>query len=701
MEISVKNLGIITKGKMSVERNKVNIKYGINGIGKSTISKGIELKVKNENLDQLRTHGSNLTPELSIDEKISNIIVFNQEYVDDYLYKGDIANNSFEIMINTDEYRLGRKKIDDMFVELVTRNNNTSIRTIISELESFKANVPVKKTEKAGKVKYNISGTTKFVKAKAVANFDELLNDKAKLYQEQLKSNKNHEWLKWFKAGHSYIEQSGCCPFCRTELPSDFRERISSIEEVVNETGLKQNFEIKEVVTTAEKYMTEDNRGEMNNIINQSTPLSDEEKKLMYDIVEVCSNELEKLKNLRSINITEVRKKYEEDSLVDFLTQNSLNLEFFRNLPNEEIQDIESINRSINNVIVKADELKSVTKEFSDRLNQIVEEKKVYINDFLNISGIPYEIEIFENGDNDFKTILKPSYSNEEISEKCLSFGEKNAISLILFSLEASKNYELIILDDPVSSFDNNKKFAILYYLFTKDEAVFKDKTVILFTHDFDIIVDFKYKNEFKTINNRCYFVKNDNGEFIENVISGTSVIYTVKNWRKKAENQQTHPLLRIVNLRKYLQYTKPEEKCAIDIMSSIEHNDSEPMESNNGEKVKITDAVQLNKGIECIKEIIIDFSYEDYLAKVQDKVELKRLYDKENSTITKLQILRMIVNLVGVQVESKVFWDYLTEYYHVENNEMTTLDENKFDLIPSYIMKMSDEIIEEIFTSH
>ncbi len=57
-----------------------------------------------------------------------------------------------------------------------------------------------------------------------------------------------------------------------------------------------------------------------------------------------------------------------------------------------------------------------------------------------------------------------------------------------------------------------------------------------------------------------------------------------------------------------------------------------------------------------------------------------------------------MIINLTEQQVESKVFWDYLTTYYHVENNEMTSLDEDKFDVIPDYIMNMANNIIEDIF---
>ncbi|MEG1301271.1 MAG: hypothetical protein RSC93_11260, partial [Erysipelotrichaceae bacterium] len=106
----------------------------------------------------------------------------------------------------------------------------------------------------------------------------------------------------------------------------------------------------------------------------------------------------------------------------------------------------------------------------------------------------------------------------------------------------------------------------------------------------------------------------------------------------------------------------------------------------------------KLDIGIKFIKDKISDFDYDTYLSRINNKAELKELYDKTNSSISKLQILRMIVNLTGETVNNKVFWNYLTEYYHVENNEMTSLDEKLFDVVPDYIMKMSDEIIEEIF---
>ncbi|MEG1301848.1 MAG: AAA family ATPase, partial [Erysipelotrichaceae bacterium] len=87
MKIKVENLGIIAEGEIELEKNKINIKYGINGSGKSTVSRGIELFVKDEELNKLRTYGSEIEPTVSISEDISSVIVFNQDYVDNYLFK--------------------------------------------------------------------------------------------------------------------------------------------------------------------------------------------------------------------------------------------------------------------------------------------------------------------------------------------------------------------------------------------------------------------------------------------------------------------------------------------------------------------------------------------------------------------------------------------------------------------------------------
>lgn len=53
-----------------------------------------------------------------------------------------------------------------------------------------------------------MKGTSKFVKARKLADLDELLDEQAMKYKERLESNNNHMWLKWFQAGKDFIEEN-------------------------------------------------------------------------------------------------------------------------------------------------------------------------------------------------------------------------------------------------------------------------------------------------------------------------------------------------------------------------------------------------------------------------------------------------------------------------------------------------------------
>lgn len=700
MKIEAKNLGVISEAKLEIKENTVNIKYGINGLGKSTIAKGIELAVKNNgDLSDLRQYGSEIDPKIQCDSEISDVLIFNQEYVNKYLFKDDIANNSFEIMINTDEYKLGKKRIDEMFLNLVTSINKASIETVINELDNFVNSVSIKsKSSKNGVITYKLSKSTKLAKAKSVSNIEALLDERAKEYQHKLKLENNHEWLKWFEAGRSFIEGDKCCPFCLLPLPENFEDKMTAVKESVNATNLKQNVEIKDIISKASKYMTNENENAVKEMISNNAEFSERELEDLYVISTFYTNELSKLKALRYLNISKIKQKYEDNTLVEFFYQTLLEERVYDRVSAEIKEDIVNINKSIRSIVNKAEELKEITKEFSDKVNEIVKTNEEHINAFFKIAGIPYNIKIIDEESN-YKTILVPTEAKDKVTADKLSYGEQNVISLILFSLEAKNVDGLIILDDPVSSFDNNKKYAILYYLFAKDDAVFRNKTVILFTHDFDVIIDCCFKEELWKLKKdfSFAFLKNEKGILVEKRIKRDNIENTLRMWQKKVEKKENHPLIRVVNLRKYIQYTTPKEKTAIDILSSLEHNNLKPMERRNGERIEITDCSKLEEGKKIIQRFITDFDYDVYLRSLQNKTELKRLYEMSSSAVEKLQILRMLVNLTETTVENKILWDYLTEYYHYENNEMMSLDESKYDLVPNYIMIMADEIIKQI----
>ena len=114
------------------------------------------------------------------------------------------------------------------------------------------------------------------------------------------------------------------------------------------------------------------------------------------------------------------------------------------------------------------------------------------INEFLLCAGYNYIVAIDETADQKYKMVLKPRSVDTIVdsAKNRLSYGERNAFALVLFMFSALKeNPDLVILDDPISSFDGNKKFAIINMLFLSKHSL-KNRTVLLLTHEFNTVID-------------------------------------------------------------------------------------------------------------------------------------------------------------------------------------------------------------------
>ena len=686
MKIELNNVGAILKGNINIEEDKINIKYGLNGIGKSTITKAIINYINNEPMSELRTFGSDIEPKIEISPMCEDVLVFNQSYVDKYLFKEDIVNNTFEILINTSDYRAKSKKIKDMFEQLTDTIQKSSIKNIKEDIDKYLNIVKFKKNK-------DISNACKLAKGMKVPKFTKVLSESSQKYQTELSDSDNYEWLKWFNSGVNYIKSKNMnrCPLCKNVLPENILDIASEINNLANATDLKNNIEIKQTVGNLRKIIPVKQSDEMIKALENNEKFNKEQMELFSNVYDLLLEESKKLAKLQSLNVSEIRKKFDEGVLEDFLISNKINIELFTSLEKENLEQIIKINESIDDVLTQNKELETLTSDFSKYLNGLVSKKQDYLNNFLEIAGIPYKVTIQSVGNNEYQTALKPRNSEEKVSKESLSYGEKNVISLILFSLEAAK-YNFIILDDPVSSFDNNKKFAAVYYLFSKEEAVLKDKTVMLLTHDFDLIIDFFYKNELKSLNKSCNYISNINGELKEESISKNQVKNTLKQWKDKAKSKANN-LIRLVNLRKYYEYAQANSQCERNVISSIIHGNEIPMGSVNHE-TKCMESSKINEAIVNIQKYIENFDYEEYFNSINNN-NLKKWYKESSSDIDKLQILRVFLERnPKVIIENHAFLGFVKEAYHVENNELMSLNEKKFNTIPNYIIKICDEIM-------
>jgi hypothetical protein len=128
MNITIKNCNNIDNGSIGIKENQLNIKYAINGTGKSTIAKALESLVDNEkdindllpfkyrkNTDKQKE----CFPTIVGFDQNSNIAVFNELYVNQFIYKQEeVIENSFDIFVRTDDYDERMKKIEELILTI-------------------------------------------------------------------------------------------------------------------------------------------------------------------------------------------------------------------------------------------------------------------------------------------------------------------------------------------------------------------------------------------------------------------------------------------------------------------------------------------------------------------------------------------------------------------------------------------------------
>ena len=175
--------------------------------------------------------------------------------------------------------------------------------------------------------------------------------------------------------------------------------------------------------------------------------------------------------------------------------------------------------------------------------------------------------------------------------------------SLVMFMFDAvNENADLIVLDDPISSFDSNKKFAVIRRMFdNQQEVTFRDRTVLMLTHDLQPIIDYIHGGFFRryglTTSVSAEYLENEKGEISSQVIVKSDLLNIVKLTENYAKDINKPLYVRIVNARKHIELTKENFSSmeSYDILSNLIHGRRIPEDGTK--KPMSKEAIQ--KGIE------------------------------------------------------------------------------------------------------
>lgn len=704
IKIIIENCNNISHGELTLEENKLNIKYGMNGTGKSTLSTAISLISQGNNLAELKPFGSDeeVIPTINLSKNIQVVKVFNEEFVNNMVFKeSEVIDNAFDVFIRTPDYEQKRAELDNRLTKLkVDIDTKPQILQLRKDISAFMGKLEL---NAAGSSIKNNTNYKAIIKKNNVYNIPEKLKKYSPIISDdQICIN----WIDWKSKGDSF-DTKGICPYCSDDLKTEFDEEKKTFKETYKKSDAQNLKNMLDLFENFHKYMPDDKFDSIVACVKEEkeeSAIGAILKAFMNEYVHI-SSQLNKISSFDK-NVFKQSDINNIDKILEDMKLEKTIFNFFSNDDFFEIVDL--INNAIEELRKQALDIKVAIGKLQSVLKKTVSTSQKDINDFLESAGISYRVGI--NLDESGQAIATLQYvHNEELVQvdkirNHLSWGERNAFSLVLFMFYAiSENAELVVLDDPISSFDTNKKYAIIHRMFSKQSGVlprsFYKKTVLMLTHDFEPIIDFGVVGKLPAEALNTKFIKNSKGVLKELDIDFKQDIKpVVKALASYVKDDTLGVVHRIAFLRKYYEHNGIENYLdAYNVLSSLIHGRDKCRYMDN------TDMPQCEVQAGCteIKKWIEDFDYSKLYNEVYNEEKLSELYFAESNEYLKIQLFRALfeVNPNKEIKEEDVLVKFINESYHIENDYAYYLDMVKYETVPEYIVDAIDDYMKRTYT--
>ena len=691
MILEFSNCNNITKGQVGITEGCLNIKYGINGTGKSTISKVIEAFVNSDDtlkreLIPYKNIGDRnaLPPNTTGLESVRKVAIFNEEFVARYLFQEtDLFKDSFSVFIKTPKYDEHMQEIDNLLKDI--RNafqQHPEFNELTSAFSKFISNfgrgssiaansVIAKAIGKGNKIKHIPAGLEKY-----------------ETYLSRYNNGDNVSWLKWQIDGKKFLDMAEQCPYCCGSV-EESKPTILKVAEEYNSNEISNLNNLLKLLEELMPYFSNDTQKKIEEIRDNATNISDSQKNVLISIKNDVMGLLNCLTNLQNIGYYSLKTV---DKMEDELKAFIIDISCFTHLRSSATEEkIQIINKTLDNVILAAGRLQGEINKQNALIKRTIERNEKDINNFLSAAGYNYVVSITSTERDNFVLLLKPRDVDLAVTEanKHLSYGERNALALALFvfSVINDNEVDLIILDDPITSFDGNKKFALTHLLFLAEKS-FRNRTVLLLTHEFNMVFDI-IKVKIRDINPKpnAYFLNTKNGILTEKEIQREDIA-TAKAIAHKNITSNIDNLMKLVYLRREKEIDD-DKGLVWNMASSILHKNFTPTiridenETRNMTDDEKSDATQL------IRINIPDFDYDTEYQKTQNLKFLLNLYNSSENNFEKLQIFRIIKESNS---ENPIIKKFVNECYHIGNDYVCQLNPRDFDTIPQFVIEECDK---------
>lgn len=695
MRVKIKNCNNIIDGEFEIIENRLNIKYAINGTGKSTISKAIDAFTSNDE-DKKNAllpfkyyeNSEGHMPELTGCGQFKKISIFNEKYIEDYVYQqNDLIKNSFEIFVKTADYDKHIKEIEKLLNSInITFQNHPELELLIKVLQQF--------IDGFGKAKSGYSATSVIGKGIGKGNKIDNIPEGLEVYEPYLKNNANVKWIKWQLEGKQYLDMADQCPYCSGSV-KETKETILKVGNEYDAKAVEHLNKVLDVFNSLLPYFSDDTAEKVSEITKNVSGITIVQKNYLLEIKAQVDGLLQQLIGLKGMGFHSLKNA---EKIADELRKYKIDLSYYSHLKSMLSKEkVTIINKTLDEVLEKAGKLQGEIAQQKKVIKTTIEMYSTEINEFLYYAGYKYQVAIEEEeATTDYHLVLKhiDGSKNVHTVDDHLSYGERNAFALVLFMYNVLKDDpDLVILDDPISSFDGNKKFAIINMLFMGKHSL-KNRTVLLLTHEFSTVIDSIYNMpyNFSPAPKASFLTKQ--GILEEKEITKADI----KSFGEIAHinmNSGMDSLNKLVYLRRVLEI-KNTGGLAWQLLSNIFHKREKPeYHFSDGTPNRLMTKEEIASATDEIKNgYIADFDYFKEFQKTQNISVLTSLYRNSGSNYEKLQLYRIMFN---ENSSNSVIKKFINEAFHIENDYLFQLNPCEYDTVPQYII---DECDKEVFTN-
>jgi len=692
--ITITDCNSISEAQINLRRGSLNIKYGPNGIGKSTIARALVLNAHDPDALQdllpfkYRPGTGGRMPAVVGADEIRNVLVFDEHYVSQFVFQPDeVVKNSFEIFVNTPEYESGITELEEIFEDLKRLFvDNDALDAVIASFTELRNAFTITKSG-------GIAKTSKGFKALSVGGKLAVIPKSLSGFERFLHSDDPAGWLSWQAKGKNYLELSENCPFC--SIANVDKTTAAQVSEEYESAAVKNMAALRLAIDKLAGFFVPERLEQLRKITTSLEDLSPEQDQFLATLRGQVETLLDKFTAFKALSFVSLREVPDVDKALRSL---KIDLDLLDALNSEDTQHVVAgMNEELDRVAEQMNEIKRRVGIQKAQVAKSIGQNQDEINEYLRSAGYKYAVRIESSGES-YRMIVEhqdaPGHLEDAGSH--LSFGERNAFALVLFMHQVRSDApDLVVLDDPVSSFDKTKKFAILHKLFHGKQSL-RGFTTLLLTHDIEPAIDIvrtTTSGQFVAADPAVHFLQSRGGVIEEKPILPGDIL-TFSQVCDENISSSTDAIVKCIYLRRRYE-VHGERGGEYDVLSSLLHVRDEP--SSKGAKGELTPIgkMERDRSIVEIQKVIPGFDYESLLAQLKDLKALTAKFEATDVGYEKVQLFRIASALAPHATGGDAaFKKFVNESYHIENEYVMQLNPRYFDAVPEHVVEACAELL-------